>query len=153
MIFLHRVTLAGLMVVVAAYLWLASELKLDVWAAADPITPRTLPLVYGALALILLVVLAVQSASQAAEPTSRGSLVGWRRAIASLLMLVAFAFLLPWSGLWLGAGALLAGLLTVMGERHAGVLIGAPVLFGAMGWLIVEVGLGVFLPAGLWFDV
>ena len=145
---LAPVCLAALAV---AYIWQTYAIPLDPWSAAEAISARTLPLVYGVVLLAISLGLAVRPPSTRAEvvPTSAAR---WRVLGLHSAAIIGFGVLIPWAGLWLSLGALLAASLFIAGERRPLVLGLAPVATAGMAWLLIAVLLGVYIDPGRWFS-
>jgi len=140
----HRILLGLLALVAVGYVYQATQIAMDPWTAAETVNTRTLPVLYGSLlggVSILLLLRAPRSAREAPD--------GYRllRLAGLLLLVLAFIVALPHVPLWIALGVLLAALPLWLGERNlwriAGLALGVPII----GWLGIEVLLGLYLPS------
>ena len=79
---------------------------------------------------------------------------GQRRWIALPLhaaVILGFAVLIPYAGLWVATAALLFGCLLVAGERRILVLTLAPAATAVAAWLLIRVALDIYVDPGTWF--
>ena len=136
------------------YLWRAFAIPLDPWAAAEPVGPRTLPIVYGFALLAVASLLAAQRpASSPSQPASSTAGAGRRlwQLVGHCVAIAGFGIAIGWLGLWLALTLLLAALLAIAGERRPAVLALAPLGTAAGTWLLVAVVLDVYIdPGPLW---
>lgn len=148
-----RVAPLALAIGALLYLWRAFAIPLDPWAAAEPVGPRTLPIVYGFALLAIAGLLAVQR--PASSPSSATSTAGagrrWWQLAGHCVAIAVFGIAIGWLGLWLALALLLAALLAIAGERRPAVLALAPLGTPAGTWLLVAVVLDVYIdPGPLW---
>lgn len=135
------------------YLWRAFAIPLDPWAAAEPVGPRTLPIVYGFALLAIAGLLAVQRPASSPSPASStaGARRRWWQLAAHCVAIAVFGIAIGWLGLWLALALLLVALLAIAGERRPAVLALAPLGTAAGTWLLVAVVLDVYIdPGPLW---
>ena len=153
----RRITPLAFLVLALAYGWMASRIELDPWSAAEAFNARTLPFIYAVLLGLLCLPLLVrgmqpQRGDTGADSLDRADWRGWRTAGLIAAAVVGFGLLIPFAGLWPSAFLLLAASLLAAGERRPVVLAGAPAGLAALGWLVIEKLLGVYLDPGIWFD-
>ncbi len=145
----QRILPLALSAFAVVYLWQARLIELDPWSAAEAINARTLPIVYGVILLVLGLVLSVRPG-----PPGEAAAERHRRWVALPLhaaVILGFAALIPYAGLWIAAAALLLGCLLVAGERRLPVLALAPAATAGAAWLLIAVVLDVYVDPGLWF--
>ena len=152
----RRIAPLAFLVLAVAYGWMASRIELDPWSASEAFNARTLPFIYAVLLGLLCLPLLgrgmqVQRDAGADVP-DRADWHGWRTAGLIAAAVVGFGFLIPFAGLWPSAFLLLAASLLAAGERRWLVVLGAPAGLAALGWLVIEKLLGVYLDPGIWFD-
>jgi hypothetical protein len=139
----HRLLALLFLLIGAGYLFEATQIPMDPWTAAETVNTRTLPLLYGSLLCLVSLALLFRPAGTRPE-----GLDGYRvlRLIGVLVLVLGFVLALPYVPLWIALGVLLAALPLWLGQRSAvqiGLLaIGVPLI----GWLGVEVLLGLYLP-------
>ena len=152
----RRITPLAFLVLAIAYGWMSSRIQLDPWSAAEALNARTLPFIYavllGLLCLPLLVGGMPATRDVGADGHHRVDWRGWRTAGLIAALVVGFGLLIPFAGLWPAAFLLLAASLLATGERRWPVVLGAPAGLAALGWLVIEQLLGVYLDSGIWFD-
>ncbi len=152
----RRITPFAFLALAVAYGWMASRIELDPWSAAEALNARTLPFIYAVLlGLLCLPLLARGMQAQGdrvADSHGRRDWRGWCTAGLIAAAVVAFGLLIPLAGLWPSTFLLLAASLLATGERRWLVVLGAPAGLAALGWLVVEKLLGVYLDPGIWFD-
>ena len=135
------------------YLWRTFAIPLDPWAAAEPVGPRTLPIVYGFALLAVAGLLAAQRPASSPSPTANTAGAGrrWWQLAGHCVAIAGFGFAIGWLGLWLALALLLVALLAIAGERRPAVLALAPLGTAAGTWLLVAVVLDVYIdPGPLW---
>ncbi len=131
--------------VAVAYLWAAMGVPLDPWSAGEAVNARTFPLVCGALLALLAAGMSFRGVPFTAGPGRYGPLA------AIVACILAFVVAIPFTGLWPALGLFLCGALAVLGERRLPALLGASVGTPALGWVLVEALLGVYIhPGSLW---
>ncbi len=152
----RRIAPLAFLVVAIAYGWMARRIELDPWSAAEALNARTLPFIYAVLLGLLCLPLLVRGMQvqrdTSADVSERVDWRGWRTAGLIAAAVVGFGLLIPFAGLWPSAFLLLAASLLAAGERRWPVVLGAPAGLAALGWLVIEKLLGVYLDPGLWFD-
>lgn len=137
----------GLALIGVLYLWLAAITPVDPWAAEEAINSRTLPMAYGFCFVIACWGLMIKGRGRA-ELAPRSA----RRVVALLACLIGFAAAVPPLGLWGAIPVLLVPALWVMGERRWWALTALPGVTAVVGWVVIELLLDVYVPAGLWFS-
>ena len=152
----RRITPLAFLALAVAYGFMASRIELDAWSAAEALNARTLPFIYAVLLGLLclpLLVRGMQAQEDAgSDSPGRADWRGWRTAGLIAAAVVAFGLLIPFAGLWPSAFLLLGASLLAAGEQRWAVLLGAPAGLAALGWLVIEKLLGVYLDPGIWFD-
>ena len=152
----RRITPLAFLVIAIAYGFMASRIELDPWSAAEALNARTLPFIYAVLLGLLCLPLLVRGMQvqrdASADAPNQLDWRGWRTAGLIAVAVVAFGLLIPFAGLWPSAFLLLAASLLAAGERRWPVVLGAPAGLAALGWLVIEMLLGVYLDPGIWFD-
>ncbi len=138
----YRLTLLGLLLAGLAYTWLAQQIPMDPWTAEELINARTMPTVYGALLSLTLLILLLRSIPPVAAVPA-GRLV---RGAGVAVLVVAFAALLGPLNLWMGLGLLLLATGWWLGERRWLPLLSLAISVPLLGFLGIELGLGVYLP-------
>ncbi len=136
----------ALLVVAGIYLWAAARIELDPWSAEELVNARALPLFCGSLlallaAGMLLRGIAPSDASRRYTPL-----------VAMSACIVGFAILIPNAGLWPSLALFLCASLALLGERRPLVLVAAPVATALVGWMLIEVALGVYMHPGGWWS-
>ena len=111
-----RLLLSSLLLLGGAYLWLAMKIPMDPWTAAETVNSRTMPLIYGVLLCLTL--------------------------LGLLLRVLALKMI----SLWLALGLLLAALALWLGERRLPLIFALALSVPLIGWLGIEVSLGLYLP-------
>ena len=127
------------------YLSLANLIPLDPWSAEESVGPRTLPIVYGSLLLIL----SSNMLFRGAPILKRG--YRWQPLTVIAICIIIFAGLIPYAGLWLTVAFFLCGSLGILGERRVLVLIAAPFATALLGWFVINVLLNVYIHPGSWW--
>ncbi|MDE0349833.1 MAG: tripartite tricarboxylate transporter TctB family protein [Gammaproteobacteria bacterium] len=141
----RRLVPLAILGVAAAYLWAATRVPLDPWSAGEAVNARTLPLACGALLALFAAGMSLRGVPFMAGPGRYGPLA------AIVACIVAFIAAIPFAGLWPALGLFLCAALAVLGERRLTVLLGASIATPALGWVLVEVLLGVYIhPGSLW---
>ena len=152
----RRITPLAFLALAIAYGFMASRIELDPWSAAEALNARTLPFIYAVLLALLCLPLLVRGMqvqrSADGDSADRADWRGWRTAGLIAAAVVGFGLLIPFAGLWPSAFLLLAASLLAAGERRWPVVLGAPAGLSALGWLVIENLLGVYLDPGIWFD-
>lgn len=135
--------LPGMLLCLAlAYTLAALEIPMDPWTAAETINTRTLPIGYGSLLAATCLWLLLKPVAPAPTAAAR-----WPRLLGALLLIVATLVLLELMRFWLALGALLALLSLWLGERRLLPIALLSLTVPLVGWLGVEVLLGLRLPA------
>lgn len=138
----YRALLIGLLVTALAYAAASRFIPMDPWTAAEAVNAQTLPTLYGGLLGIVLLILLARPAPAVDAPD------GYRllRLAGMGALVLGFALLTAWIDLWVALGLFLATACLWLGERRwlpvAALAAGVPVL----GWLGIELALGVYLP-------
>lgn len=139
----YRLLLLGLLTASVLYIVAARSIPMDPWTAAEAINAQTLPTVYGVLlsAALIIALWRTRPASGTAIPPGRQlRLAG----IAALVL--AFTALIGWLNLWLALAGLLLGATWWLGERRWLPLLALATVVPLLGFLGIEVGLGLYLP-------
>ena len=98
-----RLTASALLVLAIGYVWSATNIPLDPWAAEEMVNSRTLPLAYGtALALACLVALVWPGPAVPARNAVAGRRVGW---LVTIMLGFAIAFFVLPASLWSWSGS------------------------------------------------
>ena len=139
---IYRLLLIGLLLTGVAYTFLASRIPMDPWTAEELINARTLPMVYGVLLSLTLLVLLVRSAVPVTAVPA-GRLI---RGLGIAVLVLAFVALLGLVNLWIGLGLLLLISAWWLGERRWLPLLSLAISIPLLGFLGIELGLGVYLP-------
>ncbi len=138
----YRLLLVSLIALAVAYTVLARQIPMDPWTAEELVNAQTLPIVYGVLLSIVLLVLLMR------VQTPVTGVAGARlvRATGLCAIVVGFILALGWVNLWLALGALLFVASAWLGERRwprmSALAIGVPLA----GFVAIELALGVYLP-------
>ena len=141
----QRILLLSLLAFAVAYTIAARQIPLDVFSAAEAVNSQTLPTIYGLLLSVVLLALLAKSIRHPLEtmPTDASRL----GRLAGLGVLgIAFVFMLAMINLWLALGGLLFAASWWLGERRYPLLLGVSSGVPLVGWLTIEVVLGVYLP-------
>ena len=137
-----RLLLSSLLLLGGAYLWLAMKIPMDPWTAAETVNSRTMPLIYGVLLCLTLLGLLLRRPT-ASQPAAAGRII---RVAGLLLITVCFVLALKMISLWLALGLLLAALALWLGERRLPLIFALALSVPLIGWLGIEVSLGLYLP-------
>ena len=141
----RRLVPLAILAVAIGYLWAAARVPLDPWSVDEAVNARTLPLACGALLALFAVGMSVRGVPLTAGPGRYGPLAAIAACI--LVFIAAIGFV----GLWPALGLFLCAALAVLGERRLPVLCGASLGTPALGWVLVELLLGVYIhPGSLW---
>ena len=127
------------------YLSLANLIPLDPWSAEESVGPRTLPIVYGSLLLILSSNMLFRGVSILKQGYR------WQPLATTAICIIIFAGLIPFAGLWLTVAIFLCVSLGILGERRVLVLIAAPLATALLGWFVINVLLDVYIHPGSWW--
>jgi hypothetical protein len=127
------------------YLWLASLIPLDPWSVDEPVGPRTLPIIYGSILTVFSVSMLFRGI-KIEKPAYR-----WHPLVAMVSCIILFALLIPYAGLWFTVAGFLGTGLAILGERRVTVLLGAPAATAMLGWVLINVLLGVYIHPGYWW--
>ncbi len=131
----------------ATYGYLATEIPLDFWAAAEKFNAQTLPLAIsagGALVSMLYVVLPGQTVAPLRLPSAPAN---WRLP-GLITLLVLYAFLIEPIGFPVMTPGLLAGSMALLGERRIGVLLSVSLGVTALTWGILSLA-DIYLDPGI----
>ena len=138
----YRLLLIGLLAVSVLYTLTARRIPMDAWTAEELINAQTLPTVYGILLALTVLALLFRTA-----PAAVGIAPGRVLRLAGIAALVlAFVAAISWLDLWLGLGILLLAAAWWLGERRWLPMLSLAVSVPLIGYLGIEVGLGVYLP-------
>ena len=132
----------GVLVAAAAALGLEAT-TFDVAFLTDPVGPKALPVV----AALMLAVGGARTIAKARDGVELPVASGLRRMAAALVILLAYALVLPWIGFFLGTTAVVAGLGVLFGGPWKGGLATGLTL-SAVLWLLFVVALSLPLPIG-----
>jgi len=137
----------GFVVFSLAYGWAAQGIESLPVDAYEVMSARTLPNVLSIVGVILGAIMAL-SPTRELPVEGRSEPGGWLIVVALLAGIVGYALALPWLG-FVGATSLflIAGF-ALLGERRPWVLLVASVAPVLALWLILVVGLGVYLTPG-----
>jgi hypothetical protein len=138
----YRALLLGLLVLSVGYVVGARGIPMDAWTAAETVNTRTLPILYGLLLALVLLILMVGRPGAAALPGGYRAL----RLAGLCAGVLCFTLIIAWLNFWVALGALLLGSAWWLGERRAAPLAGLAVAVPLIGYLGVELALGVYLP-------
>lgn len=147
---MRRAAALSLLALAVGYGWLATRIELDPWSASELLNARTLPLAYAVLLGALALAMTVRGVVR--EGVAGGDGRRWLTLGLIAAAIVAFGLLIPHAGLWPSTVLLLACSLLATGERRVWVVLAAPAAVAALGWLLIEVVLGVYIDRGTWFD-
>ena len=131
----------ALLVLGVAYLVSAWKIPMDAWTAEELINARTMPLLYGCL-LIVALLLGLLKKTPVIETESGQSL----RMVGVIVLVLVFLLVLPKINLWIGIAGLLAALAFWLGERRTLPVLTLAVVVPLIGWLGIEVILDLHLP-------
>lgn len=140
---IYRIILILLLVQSLAYILAARAIPLDPWSLDETINSRTMPTLYGSLLAIVLIGLLLKTPPDVPRPQRVAKTLG----IVALLTL--FAAAVPFAGLWIPLGCLLALCLAFMGERRLWLMVAVSLGLPAGGWFLIEFLLDVYVP-GPW---
>ena len=142
---IHKLIPALLVVFGVIYTLLAANIELDSWSQDETINSKTLPIIYGATFTILCIPLLFQKSKDKTVPKFA------TRLAPLIAIIVIFGTLIPYVGLWISLVFLLIFSLIVLGERRATVLLLAPLFTALCGYLLIEIGLNIYIDSGsLW---
>ena len=147
---IRRAVPLALLALALGYGWLATRIELDPWSAAQLLNARTLPIAYAVLLGALALAMTIRGVVQEGVTGSDGR--RWLTLGLIAAAIVAFGVLIPYAGLWPATVVLLACSLLATGERRVWVVLAAPAGVALLGWLLIEVVLGVYIDPGTWFD-
>ncbi len=151
MIELARQRIGGLLFVAfsLAYGWFARDIPSLPVDAVEAMSARTLPFVLAAVGTLLGVAMVLAPAPPDADLAGRSR--RWGPVLALLVSVSMYAALLPWLGFLLATSAFLVAGFVLLGERRPWLLLlGSLPLVGLL-WLVLSVGLGVYLAPGRLF--
>jgi len=138
----YRLFLFCLLLIGVSYTVLARQIPMDPWTAEELVNARTLPMVYGTLlSLTLLILLKRPALTAAAVPGGR-----LLRGAGITMLVLLFVALLGPLNLWIGLGLLLLASGWWLGERRWLPLLSLSLSVPLFGYLGIELGLGVYLP-------
>ncbi len=140
----YRLLLLALLAGSVLYTLAARRIPMDPWTAEEAINAQTLPTVYGLLlsGALLLALFRARPERPAAD-LDAGRIL--RLAGVGLLVL-AFIALVGWLNLWLALAGLLFAAAWWLGERRWLQMGALAVSIPLLGYLGIELGLGVYLP-------
>jgi hypothetical protein len=138
----YRVFLIGLLIASGCYTFLARRIPMDPWTAEELVNARTLPTVYGCLLALVLLVLLLRSAVPV-TPVPVGRYV---RGAGMSVLIIGFIALVGTVDLWIALAGLLFAAGWWLGERRWRPLLALAVSIPLIGYLGIELGLGVYLP-------
>ena len=138
----YRLLLSALLAISLVYTFLARRIPMDPWTAEELINAQTLPTLYGSLLSIILILLLLRSAAPAVS-IDPGRLV---RGLGLFGLVFGFVALLGLLNLWLALGILLLTTAWWLGERRWLSMLLLAGSIPAIGYLGIELGLGVYLP-------
>lgn len=138
----YRLLLIVLLVAGVFYTIASRRIPMDVWTAEELINAQTLPTVYGVLlSLTVLILLFRTPPAAAGVPTGR-----FLRLAGIAGGVLAFVAAIGWLNLWLGLGILLIATAWWLGERRWLPMLSLALSVPLLGYLGIEIGLGVYLP-------
>ena len=138
----YRLLLIGLLAASVLYTFAARRIPMDAWTAEELINAQTLPTAYGVLLALTLVALLFRT-----PPSATGISAGRLFRIAGIAAgVLAFVVVLDWVNLWIALGGLLFAAAWWLGERRWLPMLSLALSVPLIGWLGIEVGLGVYLP-------
>jgi hypothetical protein len=137
----HRILILTLLAATVVYLVSAWRIPMDPWTAQELVNARTMPLVYGSILLITLLLALMRNPH--VEATDSGLLLRMAGVIAAVLV---FLLMLPVVNLWFAMSGLLVALALWLGERRLLPVLAMSSLVPLLGWLGIEVILGLHLP-------
>jgi ABC-type Na+ efflux pump permease subunit len=138
----YRLLLSALLAISVFYTFLARRIPMDPWTAEELINARTLPTLYGSLLSIILILLLFRSTVTTAS-IDPGRLV---RGLGLFGLVFGFVALLGLLNLWLALGILLLTTAWWLGERRWLPMLLLALSIPMLGYLGIELGLGVYLP-------
>jgi putative tricarboxylic transport membrane protein len=127
----------------------------DVATSNDPIGPRPVPIVLGALLLLVAALYAVdvarggQGEADAGEDVDPTSPVDWRTVLLLIGVFAANALLIDWLGWVISGGLLFWGSAYALGNRHHIRNLAIAAGLSLATFYGFAIGLGVNLPAGV----
>lgn len=144
----YRLLLIALLLVGALYTLAARRIPMDPWTAAELINAQTLPILYGGLLILALLVALFRPAATAIQQSARAPVPGGRylRLAGIGLLVAAFILVLGWLTLWPALGLLLFATAWWLGERRWLPMLALAITVPLAGYLGIELGLGVYLP-------
>ena len=141
----YRLFLLGLLATSMLYTFAARRIPMDPWTAEETINAQTLPSVYGLLLSLILLVALFRARPEAAA--SAGVPIGRQLRLAGIGALVlAFVALVGWLNLWLALAGLLLSATWWLGERRWLPMLSLAIAVPLLGYLGIELGLGIYLP-------
>ncbi len=143
----YRLLLLGLLITSVSYTVAARQIPMDVWTAEETINAQTLPTMYGTLLSLVLIIALFRSPPMARTASGSGFPPGrYLRLAGTGVLVVAFILLVGWLNLWLALGALLFASAWWLGERRWLAMLTLAVSVPLLGYLGIEVALGLYLP-------
>jgi len=136
----------GLIMIVAAVVVLADAAGLR--GSDDALGPAAAPLLIGVLLGLLGVALAVQARHVLCRPGVRAGRL-WRLG-AMVLILIAFALLLPVLGYVVSSAGLFTGAALLLGAPHPARVVAYGWTLAAVAFLVFDRLIGLSLPTGPW---
>jgi hypothetical protein len=137
----HRILILTLLAATVAYLVSAWRIPMDPWTAQELVNARTMPLLYGSILLISLLLALLRNPR--VEATDPGLLL---RMFGVIAMVLIFLLVLPAVNLWFAMSGLLVALALWLGERRVLPVLAVASIVPLLGWLAIEVILGLHLP-------
>jgi putative tricarboxylic transport membrane protein len=146
---------AALLGVVGALVLIDAARLVVPYSQSDPVGPKTLPMIVGALLLVCAVLLAVNvlrgghGDAEAGEDVDLSHPSDWKTVLPLAVAFIANILLIDWAGWVISGTVLFWGSVWALGSRHYvrdGLISLALALLTFYGFYL---GLGIALPAGL----
>lgn len=143
----YRLLLLGLLVTSTLYTFAARRIPMDAWTAEEAINAQTLPTVYGTLLTVALLVALLRAPPAAGAAQMVAAPAGRYLRLAGIgVFVLGFIVLLGWLNLWLALAILLFTSAWWLGERRWLPMLSLAISVPLLGYLGIEVALGVYLP-------
>ena len=139
----YRLLLLGLLAASVLYTYAARRIPMDPWTAEETINAQTLPTAYGVLLSCALLLALWRTRPAAGTAVQPGRLL---RLAGATVLVIAFTALLGWLNLWIALAGLLIGAAWWLGERRWLPMLALATAVPLLGYLGIEVGLGLYLP-------
>ena len=139
----YRLLLLGLLAVSVLYTLAARQIPMDPWTAEEAINAQTLPTFYGMLLGCALLLALWRTRPEPGTEIPPGRQL---RLAGIAVLVLCFTALLGWLNLWLALAGLLLGAAWWLGERRWLPMLALATAVPLLGFLGIEVGLGVYLP-------